>query len=162
MLFRFIKYFRVSKEVFRHLLEKCEAKMRKAIGLTSVLPIIKLTAAIRFFAEGNYQKGVGNDYNVGLAQSTTSKCLSETINILENEICPTVISFPTSEEEKRNVKMGFFQKTGFPSILGCVDGTHVRIIAPSKDQQHLFYNRKGFHSLNVMLVSFAYKSKKLF
>ncbi|XP_058840830.1 putative nuclease HARBI1 [Topomyia yanbarensis] len=49
------------------------------------------------------------------------------------------------------IKLGFYAKTGFPGVIGCVDGTHVSIIPPARDK-HLYYNRKGFHSLNVMLV----------
>lgn len=84
--------------------------MRKAVGSASVLPIIKLSTALRFFAEGNYQKGVGNDFNVGLAQPTVSKCLSEVISIIETEVCPVLIRFPVSEEEKDKVKLGFYKK----------------------------------------------------
>ena len=39
---------------------------------------------------------------------------------------------------------------GFPNVLGCVDGTFVRIIAPSENEPD-FLNRKGFNSLNVQV-----------
>lgn len=37
-------------------------------------------------------------------------------------------------------------------VIGCVDGTHVGLQKPSNNE-HMFYNRKGFHSLNAMVVS---------
>ncbi|CAC5356694.1 HARBI1 [Mytilus coruscus] len=40
------------------------------------------------------------------------------------------------------------KKAGFPNVIGCVDGTHVRIQAPEDDEPS-FVNRKGFHSVNV-------------
>ncbi|XP_067642467.1 putative nuclease HARBI1 [Eurosta solidaginis] len=43
------------------------------------------------------------------------------------------------------------EKHGIPSVIGCIDGTHVRIIAPAENK-HLYYNRKGYYSLNVMLM----------
>ena len=46
----------------------------------------------------------------------------------------------------------FFKKTDFPGVIGCVDGTHIKILAPNKEDQHLYYNRKGFFSLNAMIV----------
>ena len=159
MHFRFRSYFRVSKEIFLHLLGKIEGKVKPATKSISVPAIIKLTAALRFFAEGGYQKGTGNDFNVGLAQSTMSKTLKEILNILEVEICPDLIKFPESDIEKSAIKLDFYTKTGFPGVIGCVDGTHVKIIPPSKEQQHLYYNRKGFHSLNVMVVS-THKQKR--
>lgn len=42
--------------------------------------------------------------------------------------------------------------TGFPKVLGCVDGTHVRITKPSGPQEADFVNRKQYHSLNVQMV----------
>lgn len=149
--YRFIKYFRVTKCLFVDLLEILNNNMGTCVGSASILPIIKLAAALRFFAEGSYQKGVGNDFFVGMAQPTFSKALSEVLMILENNLCPAAINFPIDDAEKDAIKRGFYDKTGFPGIIGCVDGTHVRIISPASDQ-HLYYNRKGFHSMNVMLV----------
>lgn len=145
-------YFRVSKDLFRHLLVILESKLKPTVRSSSVLPIIKLAAALRFFAEGSYQKGAGNDSFVGVAQPTMSKMLSEVIDVFEEFVCPSEIRFPTNEVEKNSIKMGFFEKTGFPGVIGCVDGTHVKIFKPRLDVQHLYYNRKGYHSLNVMVV----------
>ena len=40
---------------------------------------------------------------------------------------------------------------GFPGVIGCVDCTHVRILAPTTNE-HEFINRKGQHSINVQLI----------
>ena len=42
--------------------------------------------------------------------------------------------------------------SNFPKIIGCVDGTHIEILAPSSEE-HEFVNRKGEHSINVMVSS---------
>ena len=39
---------------------------------------------------------------------------------------------------------------GFPNVLRCVDGTFIRIIAPTENESD-FVNRKGFHPLNVQV-----------
>lgn len=148
----FVKLFRVSKDIFSHLLEIIDTKLKPSSHSTAVSPLIMLAASLRFFSEGSYQKGVGNDRYVGLAQPTMSKVLQLVLDILEKEICPVEIVFPTDEREKHIIKQGFYEQTGFPGVIGCVDGTHVSIIAPTHDK-HLFYNRKGFYSLNGMLVS---------
>ncbi|XP_055589422.1 putative nuclease HARBI1 [Uranotaenia lowii] len=148
----FTRYFRVSKALFHHLLKFVEASLGYAVGSASVSPVIKLSATLRFLAEGSYQKGTGNDVFVGMAQSTFSKMLSQVLDVLEPGICRNAIQFPKEDTEKNAIKLGFFQKTGFPGVIGCVDGTHIKIIKPSPDIQHLYYNRKGYHSLNVMIV----------
>lgn len=43
-----------------------------------------------------------------------------------------------------------FFYTGFPNTLGCIDGTFIRILAPTENEPD-FVNRKGFHSLNVQV-----------
>ncbi|XP_054083400.1 putative nuclease HARBI1 [Zeugodacus cucurbitae] len=45
----------------------------------------------------------------------------------------------------------FFVKSKIPGVTMAVDGTHIKIMAPKRDK-HLYYNRKGFSSLNVMIV----------
>ncbi|TMW46641.1 hypothetical protein DOY81_008281 [Sarcophaga bullata] len=37
-------------------------------------------------------------------------------------------------------------------IFGCVDGTHVKIVAHKTELQHLYYDRKGFFSINALVV----------
>lgn len=50
---------------------------------SGVSPIVKLSGCLRFFAEGGYQTGVGNDFEVSLAQPTFSKVLNEVVDIFE-------------------------------------------------------------------------------
>ncbi|XP_055381887.1 putative nuclease HARBI1 [Condylostylus longicornis] len=89
-----------------------------------------------------------NGVYTGLGQPTFSKILKEVLTTLEAEICSSLIKFP-EENERNEIKLAFYEKFLFPGVIGCVDGTHVRIITPSKNHQHLHYNRKGYHSLNV-------------
>ena len=56
-----------------------------------------------------------------------------------------------SADRKREIKTGFYEKGGFPGVIGCIDGTHVRIQAPSHDEPS-YVNRKGFHSINVQAI----------
>jgi len=40
---------------------------------------------------------------------------------------------------------------GFPGVVGCVDGTHIHVKAPTADRDS-YINRKGFPSVNVLAV----------
>lgn len=43
-----------------------------------------------------------------------------------------------------------------PGVIGCIDGTHVAIVRPNQNEE-VYFNRKHYHSLNVLLVSITYK-----
>ena len=47
-------------------------------------------------------------------------------------------------------KEQFYSLGRFPGVIEAIDGTHIPIIASSEDE-HLFVNRKGFHSINVQI-----------
>lgn len=120
---------------------------------TAIPPILKLCATLRFLADGSYQKCSGNDFNVGLAQPIVSVVMKEVLNIIEQHMSAKWIKTQMTEEEQNASMRAFYAKNRFPGILGCIDGTHVRIISPKKEMQHLYLNRKGYYSLNVMIVS---------
>lgn len=52
---------------------------------------------------------------------------------------------------------------GFPGIIGAIDGTQIAIRAPPVNDENfpaiVFYNRKGFYSLNVQIVNIIRKYK---
>ena len=39
----------------------------------------------------------------------------------------------------------FYQKSGIPDVVMCIDGSHIRILAPNGDRGP-YYNRKGYYS----------------
>ncbi|XP_046408741.1 putative nuclease HARBI1 [Ischnura elegans] len=50
------------------------------------------------------------------------------------------------------MKTKLFNVAGFPSVIGCIDGTHIPIQSPGGDNAELFRNRKGYFSINVQVV----------
>lgn len=61
------------------------------------------------------------------------------------------LRWPSTAAERQEIKQGFFEKGGFPGVIGCIDGTHLRIQGPSAHESD-FVNRKGFHSINVQAI----------
>ncbi|XP_067643205.1 putative nuclease HARBI1 [Eurosta solidaginis] len=147
----FIANFRLSKDAFMYVLDKIKDSFHCRLS-SSVTPMLKLCCALRFFAHGSYQQAVGNDFHLGLAQPTVSLILKEILPILQREICRAAIKTEMTEEEKQQAKSKFFIRSGIPNVIGCVDGTHIAIYAPSANR-HLYLNRKGFFSINAMIVS---------
>lgn len=87
---------------------------------------------------------------VGRSQPFPIFCLR--LDALETIIRRQRIKFEMPDAERNEAKIHFFEKTDFPGVIGCVDGTHITILAPNKEVHDMYFNRKGFYSLNAMIV----------
>ena len=108
--------------------------------------------ALRFFASGSFLQVIGD--TVGLPKSTVSRTIRDVSAALiykRNEF----IHWPTTVDEIQRVKEGFFHKGGFPGVIGCVEGTHIRLQCPSQNEGD-YVNRKGYHSINVQAIEQAF------
>ncbi|XP_055909615.1 putative nuclease HARBI1 [Eupeodes corollae] len=146
----FKQLFRLNKEAFKYVLDEIDPHL-PSFNSTYIPNVLKLAATLRFLAEGGYQRGTGQDFLVSMAQPTLSVTLAKILPIMENILCPKFISFAMTEDEKTASKQHFYEKYSFPGIIGCVDGTHIKIIRPVLNE-HLYFNRKGDHSINAMIV----------
>ena len=84
---------------------------------------------------------------VGVDKSTVSRV----VHLVAESLCRRrnqFIKWPSTAQEKQKIREGFFKIGGFPQVIGCVDGTHVRIIAPIADEP-AYVNRKHYYSINV-------------
>lgn len=64
---------------------------------------------------------------------------------MNNYVCMPSINAQNTNKQK------FHAIASFPDVLGCIDGTQIRIKAPTVDE-NAFVNRKGFHSLNTQVI----------
>lgn len=108
---------------------------------------MQVMVALRFFATGTFQSVVGD--TVGISQPTISRIIHRVSRALVGQM-PAWVYLPSQEEAEKQ-KINFFGKAGFPSVIGCIDGTHVRIQAPSQNE-HEYVNRKNYHSVNVQVI----------
>ncbi len=76
------------------------------------------------------------------------RSVKKVVSLIVSELFQTIVQFP---ENCDAVAAQFLQKGGFPSVYGLVDGTLINIDAPVQNEQ-VFVDRHGNHSLNVMMV----------
>lgn len=50
------------------------------------------------------------------------------------------------------MKTKFFNVAGFPSVIGCINGTHIPIQSPGGYNAELFLNRKRYFCINEQVV----------
>ncbi|KAK0139168.1 putative nuclease HARBI1 [Merluccius polli] len=63
---------------------------------------------------------------------------------------PSFIRFPLDNQQLHMIKANFMA-AGMAGVVGAVDGTHIQISAPSKDED-VFVNRKKVHSINTQIA----------
>lgn len=146
----FRKCFRLSRDLAQQLITDLTPHMTPEVRAGRIPIQIRILGALRFFAQGSYQKAVGDDFNTCMSQPTFSRALSEVCLALET-IAPQWIKFPLTDAEKQLKKEEFMAKFEFPGVIGCIDGTHVAIVPPQNDE-HIYFNRKNYHSKNVQII----------
>ena len=105
---------------------------------------------LRYLATGKMQQCSADD--MGPSQQTVSRVISETLDALsDNDVLCQFIRFPVTPHETQRNKAEFMDIAGFPHVIGVIDGTHVRIVAP-KDYEYEYVNRKRYHSINVQIA----------
>lgn len=148
-ILRFIESYRVNKDIFKMLLDKIGNSLAEKHRF--ITPTTQLAATLRFLATGSYQLGIAKDQDINIGRSTFSKVLHFVIQELESCLCPGYIQLNMSPAEMNASKEHFYREFNFPGVIGCVDGTHIKILKP-KDDESLFFNRKGYFSINAMVV----------
>lgn len=107
---------------------------------------------LRFYATGTLQQCSGDLF--GLTKSTACKI----IHSVSRTICIHLkhfIALPRTEEEIKYVVRRFYSIAKFPSVVGSIDCTHIRILSPGGDNAELYRNRKDVFSINTQVVADA-------
>lgn len=97
----------------------------------SLTPVLQVLLALRFYATGAFQDVVAD--LIGVSQPTVCRAVSRVTDALLRQASQW-IKMPTRREAQQNNE-NFFAMKRFPKVIGCIDGTHVRIRSPV-EQEH--------------------------
>lgn len=86
----------------------------------------QLLTTLRFFATGGHISSIA-DF-MGMHTSTASRIISKVSGAIAS-LRPRYVKMPEGNEII-DVQTDFFNIAGFPRVLGCIDGTHIRIQSP--------------------------------
>nr|CAD7415298.1 unnamed protein product [Timema cristinae] len=101
----FQSLFRISRVMAQDLCGILRGRLQKT--RTTGIPVhIQVLAAIRFFAEGGYQRGVGQDAFISLSQTSTGLCIHAVCNAVVTLLAARWIVFPTTVAERERVQQG--------------------------------------------------------
>ncbi|XP_067623753.1 putative nuclease HARBI1 [Eurosta solidaginis] len=147
----FVKNFRLNKDAFLYVLDSINGELKSPKRSTAVPNILKLSSTLKFLGQGAYQHLIGQDRHTGMAQQTFSRCMFEVCSAIEKVLCKKHIEFPLSEAKKNEANRSFCSACGIPGVIGAVDGTHIQLVRPARDE-HLYFNRKLKQSINATVI----------
>ena len=146
--FEFISRYRLTRYVFIQLHDKIVGFLNRSTNRSHSIPTTtQLAVALQFFATGSFQTVVSTAH--GISQPSVSRCIGVVSDAL-SPFAKEYITFP-NQQLQTQVQPSFLDKNGFPLVLGCIDGTHVQIVAPPNNEE-IFVNRKNEHSINIQAI----------
>ncbi|XP_042144112.1 putative nuclease HARBI1 [Ixodes scapularis] len=119
---------------------------------------LQLLCALRFYGTGSFQGMVASVEHVARDQKTVSVAVrAVSVAIVRRlGVQRGWIHFPETPGERFDAEKGFRLLGRIPGVIGCVDGTMVSIVGPSKNDPTVtkaaYWCRKYFYALNVMVV----------
>ena len=89
-----------------------------------------------------------------MSQSSISRCIHRVTDVINDLIFRQWVQFPMTPEARQLAREAFANaRQPFAGAIGAIDCTHVAILAP-EDHEEAYINHKGYHSLNVQMVTF--------
>jgi len=141
--------FRVQRTTFEFLVrtlrvetEKTDTRFRKAVSTEK-----RVAVTLWRLATNCEYRTIGHLFGIG--RNTACVIVRDVCRAIKLILTPRFISIPRGQ--RLNEVIDGFNRKGFPQCVGAIDGTHIPIIAPTKDPQD-FYNRKCWHSIIVQAV----------
>lgn len=102
---------------------------------------------IWYLANENSFREMADRFNISL--SSAHRVLTRVVNFILS-LAGEYIRWPNSTEAEETSNY-FRKKQGIEGIIGAIDGSHIRINRPAKNQEE-YCNRKGFHSVLLQAI----------
>lgn len=145
----FVQIHRLTPETFVKLSQLLEDDLRPKTRRSHSLSVNEqLEIALRFYASGTFQSVVG--FSSKVKQPTVSRVVSRVTDAIIRH-SSDMIKWPTLQQQRHH-SQAFQQFKGMPNVIGCVDGTHVRLVNRPEIHEEAYINRKQYHSINAMIT----------
>ena len=143
----FVARYRLPKAVVLEVVDCIKLDIERPTKRSGSVPaVLQVCATLQFLACGNFQRSTGDLH--GLSKSSVSRSIHSVTAAISRR--RDYIKFSDSGPDLLKVKQGFERYAGFPNVIGAIDGTQIALKAPT-DEEWIYVNRKGYHSLNVQV-----------
>ncbi|XP_037296752.1 putative nuclease HARBI1 [Manduca sexta] len=114
-----------------------------------VSPEIQVVCALRSWARHEIQDDTADLH--GVSQPFISKICKKIAGPIAG-ISHRFIKMPATLAEQEEAMRKFHRIANFPSVIGAIDCTYIRVKKLCEDGGQIYINRKGFPSINVQVV----------
>lgn len=144
-----IRYYRFPRIVIMQLIDDLDPVLTRVTKRSQALSTcVQVMLALRFYASGTFQNVIAD--TVGVTQPSVSNAITSVTEAFYHKAI-SEIKMPTEPLEINRKIQDFAKIAQFPRVMGAIDGTHIPIKAPY-DAEHVYINRKNFHSLNIQVI----------
>jgi hypothetical protein len=146
----FEKAFRIDVATFNFL----SVKLRRALrpqrrdsrGRKSISVNMIIATALIYLSTGNSFNSVASQMRNGMSATSVQRCVKMFNKAIIRVLGPSIITFPKSRAGLERNAHSFERRSMIPNIVGAIDGSHIRVAAPKRNEDS-YFNRKKFHSI---------------
>lgn len=148
----FLAHFRVSQQLMMDIVDVLRPHLQRE-RINGLSPEVQVLIAVNFYANGSYQRPVGNQCELVISQPSASRCIRRVTYLINVHLLRNWIKFPMTPAERVAARNKFIDAPqSFPGAIGAIDCTYINILAPTRHEE-AYVNHHGNHSLNVQAVS---------
>ncbi|XP_002933847.1 putative nuclease HARBI1 [Xenopus tropicalis] len=141
--------YRLGRTAICELYDKIKHYLEPTTKRSLPIPgISKLLGTLHFLASGSFQTTISAC--TGFSQPSFSKHLKFVLAGICS-LAAELLKYDMDPANLAKMKSDFYSIAQMPNVIGAIDCTHVALIPPA-DKERFYYNRKGFHSINVQVV----------
>ena len=142
-----MKRCRLNREGIKLVVELVQDAITSRLRKNNLIsPETKRLATLGYFVTGKMQ--LCNADDLGISQPSVSRAIN---TLSKPHIIQQFIRFPLDYQQLHRIKANFMAIAAMPGVVDVIDGKHVKIIAPSIDED-VFVNRKKVHSIDMQVV----------
>ena len=127
----------------RPYIQRCDTNYRFAVSVEA-----RVAVTIWRLATNSEYRTIAELF--GLGHSTVGEIVIDTCEIITNHLFNHYVCMPQGDRLLQVIH-DFENRTGFPQVVGVIDGTHIPILKPDHSPSD-YYNRKGFYSIIMQAV----------
>ena len=146
-----IDNFRLDKVGIHHFAEKIRKHELIERKTQSGLPVeTQLMVALSFYSSGNSLRSLRSTADLKLSLGSVENCVKN-VSVALSSLASEYITNSWETSSIVATKQGFLDYGGFPGCLGAIDGTKIKIRAPSVDED-AYVGRHPGHYINCQAI----------